>query len=71
MEASVVRASARHRQLPSYLHSATIFLQILLTRSNEPEPEFPFGRTYRVVKQRKSWRATADEDGHYCFAVTL
>jgi hypothetical protein len=25
MEAMVVRASDRHRQLPSYLHSATIF----------------------------------------------
>jgi hypothetical protein len=27
----------------------------------------------RVVKSRKivEWRAAADEDGHYCFAVTL
>jgi len=49
IEAIVVRASDRHRQLPSYLHSATIFSR-LLTRSNEIELEFRFGRAYRVVK---------------------
>src|SRR5216684_180618 len=49
IEAIVVRASDRHRQLPSYLHSATIFAR-LLTRSNETELEFRFGRAYRVVK---------------------
>jgi hypothetical protein len=42
------RASDRHRQLPSYLLSATIFFR-LLTCSNETELEFRFGRTYRVV----------------------
>jgi hypothetical protein len=29
MEAIVVRVSDRHRQLPSYLHSATIFSRLL------------------------------------------
>jgi hypothetical protein len=24
-----------------------------------------------IVKNRVQWRATADEDGHYCFAVAL
>jgi hypothetical protein len=38
MEPIVVRASDRHRQLPSYLHSAAIFSR-LLTRSNETELE--------------------------------
>jgi hypothetical protein len=39
MEAIVVRASDRHCQLPSYLHSATIFSR-LLTHTNETELEF-------------------------------
>jgi hypothetical protein len=29
----------------------------------------PLGR-WQTVQNRK-WRATADEDGHYCFAVAL
>jgi hypothetical protein len=49
IEAIVVRVSDRHRQLPSYLHSAAIFSR-LLTRSNETELEFRFGRAYRAVK---------------------
>jgi hypothetical protein len=49
MEAIVVRASDRHRQLLSYLHSATILAR-LLTRSNETELAFRFGRAYRVIK---------------------
>jgi hypothetical protein len=49
MEAIVVRASDRHRQLLSYLHSPTIFSR-LLTRLNETELEFQFARAYRAVK---------------------
>ncbi|CCE11914.1 hypothetical protein BRAS3843_860038 [Bradyrhizobium sp. STM 3843] len=30
-----------------------------------------FSQTVRYRKQVKNWRATADEDGHYCFAVAL
>jgi hypothetical protein len=68
--AIVVRASDRHRQLPSYLHSVTIFSR-LLTRSNETELNFRFGRGIARCKIRKIWRATADEDGHYvCCAMT-
>ena len=64
------RAFDRHRQLPSFLHSATIFLQIAYSLES--------GRARSQVrahlprwKIRKNWRATADEDGHYCFAVAL
>jgi hypothetical protein len=49
MEAIVVRASDRHRQLRSYLHSPTIFSR-LLTRSNELELEFQSERAYRAEK---------------------
>jgi hypothetical protein len=35
MEAIVVRASDRHCQLPSYLHSATIFSRLLLIRMRQ------------------------------------
>jgi len=42
--------SDRHRQLPSYLHSVTIFLRVLLTHSNEADLEFQSERAYRAVK---------------------
>jgi hypothetical protein len=55
--------------IPFYLPEPKILSQ-LLTRANEAELKSQAGPAYRVVN-KKNWRATADEDGHYCFAVAL
>jgi hypothetical protein len=30
-----------------------------------------YRRKYRTAGSAENWRATADENGHYCFAVAL
>jgi hypothetical protein len=47
------------------------FSSRLLTRSNETEPEFQLGPGISRFKINEKCRATADEDGHYCYAVAL
>ena len=61
MEAIVVRASDRHRQLPSYLHSATIFFR-LLTRSNKTETEASVRARISHCKIKKNWRTRHDSN---------
>jgi hypothetical protein len=39
--------------------------------SNEAELEFQSERAYRAVEFLILWRAAADDDGQYCFAVAL
>src|SRR3977135_1317736 len=52
-EAIVVRASDRHRQSPSYLHSPAIFSSRLLTRLKETELQFRLGARISLCKIKK------------------
>src|SRR6266480_3650738 len=66
-EAIVVRASDRHRQSPSYLHSPAIFSSRFLTRLNETELEFRLGARISRCKKKKLAHPTRFERVTFAF----